>query len=108
LTACFSIAHLCLPKSWPSSTITVSKPQPFQSAPDSAASQKIHGCGPALAPERVEEPRQELLHVRKLPRAQDEPLEVALRRLALEICVREDRGHSDDGRDELALFVFPQ
>ena len=39
LTACFSIAHSCLPKSCPSSTITVSKPQPFQSAPNSAASQ---------------------------------------------------------------------
>jgi len=47
-------------------------------------------------------------YVRKLPRAQDEPLEVALRRLALEFRVREYRGHSDDRRDELVLLVFPQ
>ena len=51
---------------------------------------------------------QQLLHVRKLQRAQNEPLEVALRRLALEFRVREYRGHSDDGRDELVLHVFPQ
>jgi hypothetical protein len=53
-------------------------------------------------------PRQELLHIRKLLCSQDEPLEVALRRLTLEIRVREDDGNADDGRDEIMLFIFPE